>query len=143
MQRAPFISSVLRWLLPLMLDLQFQFSPSTYKTVTMASKSTPQLIFGAASFGDAFREAKDAQSVLDILKSHNIKRIDTAGRYPRTNPGLSEDLLGTVKAAEQGFTIDTKILAGSGDGSGELKREKIEESVSASLRRLGVSKVYA
>ena len=109
----------------------------------MACKSTPQLIFGAASFGAAFREAEDAQSVLDLLKSHNVKRIDTAGRYPPTNPGLSEELLGAVKAAEQGFTIDTKILAWSADGSGELKREKIEESVSTSLRRLGVSKVYA
>jgi aflatoxin B1 aldehyde reductase len=107
----------------------------------MASRSIPQLIFGAASFGAAFREANDVQSVLDLLDSHNIKHIDTAGRYPPTNPGRSEELLGTVKAARQGFTIDTKILAGAGDGSGELTRDRIELSVAASLRRLGVTKV--
>ena len=116
-------------------------TPSTSKTVTMASRSIPQLIFGAASFGDAFHDVKDVQAVLDLLQSHNIKHIDTAGRYPPKSPGRSEELLGEVNAAQQGFTIDTKILAGSGDGSGELTRDKIEASVAASLRRLGVSKV--
>lgn len=107
----------------------------------MAPDSVPQLIFGAASFGDAFRKPEDVQSVLELLKSHDIKYLDTAGRYPPTNPGRSEELIGLVKAAQQGFTIDTKILAGAGDGSGELTRENIEKSVSTSLKRLGIDKV--
>lgn len=107
----------------------------------MAPDSFPQLIFGAASFGDAFREPEDVQSVLELLQSHNIKYLDTAGRYPPTNPGRSEELIGLVEAAQQGFTIDTKVLAGAGDGSGELTRDNIEKSVSTSLRRLGIDKV--
>jgi aflatoxin B1 aldehyde reductase len=107
----------------------------------MAPNSIPQLIFGAASFGDAFREPEDVQSVLELLKTYDVKYLDTAGRYPPTNPGRSEELIGLAKAAQQGFTIDSKILAGAGDGSGELTRESIERSVSASLDRLGIDKV--
>lgn len=107
----------------------------------MSPSSVPQLIFGAASFGDSFQEPDNVQSVLDLLKTHKITYLDTAGRYPPTNPGRSEELIGLVKAAQQGFTIDTKILAGAGDGSGELTRENIEKSLSTSLERLGLDKV--
>ena len=107
----------------------------------MASGSGPEIIFGTASFGDAFAESHDVQSVLDLIRSHGILRLDTAGRYPPMNMGRSEELLGEVKAVEQGFRIDTKILAVKPDGLGELTREKIEDSVSTSLRRLGINKV--
>lgn len=107
----------------------------------MSSASYPQLIFGTASFGDAFREPQDVQSVLDLLRTHHIMRLDTAGRYPPTNHGRSEELLGEVNAAQQGFTLDTKILATAPDPRGEMTREKIEESVSASLHRLRTDKV--
>ena len=33
----------------------------------MAPDSVPRLIFGAASFGDTFREPEDVQSVLELL----------------------------------------------------------------------------
>jgi aflatoxin B1 aldehyde reductase len=107
----------------------------------MASKAGPQIIFGTASFGDAFRESQDVQSLLDLIHSHGIVRLDTAGRYPPTNIGRSEELLGEVKAAEHGFRIDTKILVVKPDGLGEMTREKIEDSVLTSLRRLGINKV--
>ncbi|KIM96042.1 hypothetical protein OIDMADRAFT_44817 [Oidiodendron maius Zn] len=107
----------------------------------MSSTSYPQLIFGTASFGDAFREPQDVQSVLDLLRTHHIMRLDTAARYPPTKHGRSEELLGEVNAAQQGFTLDTKILATAPDPSGEMTREKIEESVSASLHRLRTDKL--
>jgi aflatoxin B1 aldehyde reductase len=52
-------------------------------------------------------------------------------------------LLGEVRAAEQGFTIDTKINVGSssGDGSGSLTAPAIEKSISESFERLRVDKV--
>jgi aflatoxin B1 aldehyde reductase len=107
----------------------------------MSHKSYPRLIFGAASFGDAFFEPHQVQSVLDLLRSHHIMHLDTAARYPPTKYGRSEELLGQVKAVEQGFTIDTKVLATRPDGIGDMTRERIEESVSTSLQRLGINKV--
>jgi len=101
----------------------------------------PRLIFGAASFGMNYSTPEEVQSLLDLLKSHGITHLDTAGRYPPGNPGRSEELIGEVKAVSQGFTVDTKILAGAGDGSGELTEEQIEASIKTSLARIGVEKV--
>lgn len=108
----------------------------------MSSTSRPQIIFGTAIFGDGFNDTGAVQSVLDLIKSHGIIRLDTAGRYPPTNLGRSEELLGEVNAAEQGFTIDTKILVLEPDGRGHLSREKIENSVATSLRRLRINRVH-
>jgi len=75
---------------------------------------------------------------LDTWKGEGQNRIDTAARYPPVLSGASEKLLGSVKAAEQGFLIDTKILAGAG---GSLTKDAIQTSFKASLERLGVEKV--
>jgi aflatoxin B1 aldehyde reductase len=107
----------------------------------MASISGPQLIFGTAVFGDAFIDTESVQSALDLIKSYGITRLDTAGRYPPTNLGRSEELLGEVNAAEQGFTIDTKILVLEPDGRGHMSGEKVENSVSTSLRRMRINRV--
>ena len=101
----------------------------------------PKLIFGAASFGMNFVSLEDVQEVLDYLKENNITHLDTAGRYPPTSPGRSEELLGETKAASQGFTIDTKILTLSPDHRGELERSAIESSINTSLQRMGVEQV--
>ena len=101
----------------------------------------PRLIFGAASFGMNFVSLEDVQEVLDYLKENNITHLDTAGRYPPTSPGSSEELLGETKAASQGFTIDTKILSLSPDHRGELERSAIESSINTSLQRMGVEQV--
>lgn len=102
---------------------------------------SPKLIFGAASFGMSFVSLEDVQEVLDCLKENNITHLDTAGRYPPTSPGRSEELLGETKAAAQGFTIDTKILTLSPDHQGELERAAIEKSINTSLQRMGVDQV--
>lgn len=103
----------------------------------------PQLIFGAANWGSpdsSFVNASTtdrAQAFLDVLKRHNVTTIDTSRNYPRGAPGTSEDLIGTVHAASQGFVIDTKVSNEKGDH----KYERIIQSVDGSLASLGVSKV--
>ena len=101
----------------------------------------PKLIFGAASFGMNFVELENVQEVLDYLKENNVTHLDTAGRYPPTSPGRSEELIGETKAASQGFTVDTKILTLSPDHLGELERPAIEKSLNTSLQRMGVEQV--
>ncbi|KAA8642736.1 uncharacterized protein ATNIH1004_009488 [Aspergillus tanneri] len=80
----------------------------------------PRLIFGAASFGMNFVNPEDAQEVLNYLKENNITHLDTAGRYPPTSPGRSEELL---------------------DHRGELEKSAIEKSINTSLQRMGVEQV--
>ncbi|THC87557.1 hypothetical protein EYZ11_012995 [Aspergillus tanneri] len=80
----------------------------------------PRLIFGAASFGMNFVNPEDAQEVLNYLKENNITHLDTAGRYPPTSPGRSEELL---------------------DHRGELEKSAIEKSINTSLQRMGVEQL--
>lgn len=101
----------------------------------------PKLIFGAASFGMDFVNPEDVQEVLNYLKEKNITHLNTAGRYPPTSPGRSEELVGKTKAVSQGFTVDTKILMLSPDHCGELKRSAIEKSINTSLQRMGVEQI--
>lgn len=107
--------------------------------------SRPNTIFGGALIGINFNGPEQVQELLDQLKSLKIDRIDTAARYSPMNPGSSERLLGEVRAAEQGFTIDTKIDTvgtSSGDGSGTLTAAAISDSISGSFARLNVDKVH-
>lgn len=103
--------------------------------------SRPKIIFGTATVGMGFDDPQTVSELLEFLKGHNINYIDTAGRYPPLKPGLSETLLGQVNAAHKGFVLDTKILAGPGDGSGELASSAIRSSLSTSLERLNVDSV--
>lgn len=89
----------------------------------------------------SFVNPKDVQDVLDYLKANNITHLDTAGRYPPTSPGRSEELLGETKAVFQGFTIDTKILTLSLDHHGELERSAVETPINTSLQRMGIEQV--
>ncbi|PQE05038.1 hypothetical protein CJF30_00004831 [Rutstroemia sp. NJR-2017a BBW] len=105
--------------------------------------TSPTLIFGGATIGQNFPNASSVQALLDLLKHHKISHIDTAARYPPGKFGLSETLLGEVQAAEQGFSISTKIFTNpaAGNGEGELSREAIESSLAGSLGRLKVKQV--
>ncbi|KAM4057920.1 aldo/keto reductase family protein [Hirsutella rhossiliensis] len=97
--------------------------------------SHPLLIFGGASIGYAYDRPEAVSELLRTLRSLGITRVDTAARYPPTNPGASERLLGEAGAATQGFDLDTKILCW-GDGSGTLEPAAIEKSLHESRRRL-------
>jgi aflatoxin B1 aldehyde reductase len=113
---------------------------STRPNSTMTS---PTLIFGGATIGQNFPTASSVQALLDLLKQHQITHIDTADRYPPGKFGLSETLLGEVQAANQGFSISTKIFMdpAAGNGEGELTPEAIERSLAGSLGRLRVRQV--
>lgn len=101
----------------------------------------PATIFGGALIGISFQASQQVQELLDELKTLGIDRIDTAARYSPTNPGSSERLLGEAGAAEQGFTIDTKINTVK-DGVGTLTATAIKASIRESFERLKVDKVH-
>lgn len=103
--------------------------------------SRPNTIFGCALIGINFNTPKQVQELLDQLKTLKVDRLDTAARYSPSNPGSSERLLGEVRAAEQGFIIDTKIDT-CGDGSGTLTAAAISNSMSESVARLKMDKVH-
>lgn len=103
----------------------------------------PIIYFGGGTIGEgAFSTPHDVKGLLDVLQSCKIEHIDTAGRYPGSAPGESERLIGAANAAERGFTIDTKILVtGKGPGQGSLTKSAIDESLTRSLKVLGVDQV--
>lgn len=103
--------------------------------------SRPNTIFGCALLGINFNTPKQVQELLDQLKALGIDRLDTAARYSPSNPCSSERLLGDVRAAEQGFIIDTKIDTG-GDGSETLTAAAINKSMSESVSRLKMDKIH-
>jgi aflatoxin B1 aldehyde reductase len=106
----------------------------------------PQLIFGTASFGGpqtAFQDAGDIKTLLQALQDVGIRHLDTGARYPPTNMGRSEQLIGeTVKDDFAHFLVDTKVFTDAAtDGSGDLTEEAVQRSVDASLERLQRSSV--
>ena len=106
--------------------------------------SRPKTIFGGGLIGTSLTTPGQVQELPDELKALKIDRIDTAARYSPTNPGSSERLLGEVRAAEQGFTIDTKINTGgsaSSNGPGSLIAAAINKSIEESCIRLKADRV--
>ena len=103
--------------------------------------SPATLIFGTGLLGVDFATPSELQQLLGFLHKNDIKRIDTARRYPAVNSGRSEQLLGEVNAAGQGFTVDTKIKVLGSDASGSLTASKIKASVVESLEALSVGEV--
>ncbi|PVH93716.1 putative oxidoreductase [Periconia macrospinosa] len=100
----------------------------------------PQLIFGTASFGGpppGFESPQSIHSLLNTLQILKITHLDTAARYPPTNPGRSEELIGEVATSSAAFQVDTKCLVDTAtDGSGDLSKERMEASVERSLTRM-------
>jgi len=104
-------------------------------------QNLPSIIYGTANVGKVrilkrITEDDDVlQGFLDYIKKNGINQIDTARRY---GMGTTEEMLGSVKADQQGFLIDTKILPGT---PGCLLRENLRESAKKSLEALQVKKV--
>ncbi|KAK2592988.1 hypothetical protein QQS21_009316 [Conoideocrella luteorostrata] len=98
-----------------------------------------QLIFGTATFGmdvTEFQDAEAAKSVLKTVQSLNIKRLDTAPRYPPLKSGRAEQLLGEAVELSRDFVVDSKVYIDTQiDGSGHIAREAMEKSVRGSLER--------
>lgn len=98
----------------------------------------PKLLFGTAMFGmpghGSFQEVQAVLTLMSTLKELGINHVDTAARYPPPFPGRSEQIIGETATD---FVVDTKVLTNlSTDGSGDLEKERMEESVKASLERL-------
>lgn len=104
--------------------------------------ANPNLIFGGGFIGHNFANVEDVSDLLDYLIQVKINRVDSARLYPITNPGASETLLGDAKAADRGFTIDTKIkVPPTGDGRDTLSPNAIEASIAESFAALKVQQV--
>jgi GTPase SAR1 family protein len=93
------------------------------------------LIFGCASIGSTYTTKESVSEMLSALKLLDITRIDTAARYPSTNPGASERLLGEAGAAAQVFTIDTKIIV-LAETAGSLEPAAVDKSLRENYERL-------
>lgn len=106
------------------------------------TQQAPEVIFGAASFGNSSGQlvrqttVKDVQTMLDVLKKHGIKNIDTSRNYPVGAEGSSEELLGQTDAPSWAV-FDTKVRSFPGDHSAE----RIEGSVTGSLEALKIPKI--
>ncbi|KAH7311092.1 putative aldo/keto reductase [Rhexocercosporidium sp. MPI-PUGE-AT-0058] len=107
----------------------------------------PSLIFGAGGIGEgrishSWVDASQTSSLLSTLSSLKLTELDSAASYPPGAPWVTEGLLGETKAAQQGFVIDTKILAKGEKGTdGTLSERGIDESLEKSLRLLGIEQV--
>lgn len=98
----------------------------------MATSNAPELIFGCGGLGTEFIGVDATKELLHTLKEAGVKRVDTAGLYPPTNIRASQRLLGQAGAAQQGFTIDTKVLISMRRIKGSCEPEKIATSVTES-----------
>lgn len=79
--------------------------------------------------------AEALQSVLDLLRAHNVTELDTARVY---NGGRSEEVLGEIPEAQKNFTIATKA---PGFVPGHLTYDKIMNACDASLTALKQEKI--
>ena len=101
-----------------------------------------KVVLGTALFGDtADPQAKintpeAAKELLDIYRARGYTELDTARGYPVGAPGSSERLLGELNDGSW-MTLDTKVISWE---AGTHKRERIAESVDASLKALRVQK---
>lgn len=105
------------------------------------------IILGAGTIGDSaktplakFDSPEQVNPLLDLLYERGIRQIDTARGYAPLAPGSSEQRLGAVEAGKR-FAIDSKALfTGPGD-TGMHSKDKVRESVRASLEALGQAQV--
>ncbi|KAI4263557.1 MAG: hypothetical protein L6R42_001296 [Xanthoria sp. 1 TBL-2021] len=95
-----------------------------------------------------FQDTRSIKELLEALGGLGIYRLDSGARYPPLNPGRAEELLGETSELSHGFIIDTKVYTDTkNDGSGDLTKEAISKSTTASLHRLkaknGVNVLHA
>lgn len=94
-----------------------------------------RILLGGGSINSElyFKDEAITNQLLDILKKHGVKRIDTAQLY-----GDSESILGRVNAGKD-FIIDTKVPGGFQPGTSA--KANIVKTVPESIERLKVDKV--
>ena len=102
-----------------------------------AATGKPQLLFGGAAIASGlFKSSEQVQSLIQVLKKHDVHRIDTAPVYPSASPGEAEELLGNCNPGKNGLLVDTKIMVTSLTGKGTLTSGAIDNSMNSSLVRL-------
>ncbi|TVY80785.1 Oxidoreductase sirO [Lachnellula suecica] len=94
------------------------------------AQAAPKIVFGTAGIGVLASETQSG--LLDILKKHNVKVLDTARFYKDSEMTLKE------YEAPKFFEINTKA---SGFGLGRLSKQSVLDSNKKSLEHLGVDSV--
>ncbi len=100
------------------------------------SSQPVSVVFGGSSIGnrDPFITQADLEDLFKVLKKHDVKIIDSAQLY-----GKSEAKLGESKAGH-GFTIDTKWPGGA--PAGWATRENVVNSAIESVKKLDIPQVF-
>ncbi|XDG03177.1 hypothetical protein ABKA04_002792 [Annulohypoxylon sp. FPYF3050] len=110
----------------------------------MAQKH-PVVYYGTSTFGSSHVPSLQDETIVsqffDVLNEGGISQIDTAARYPPDSHGASERMIGRVKAASKGFTINTKVLFAGQSSDGTLSIEAVRKSTANSLEVLGTKKL--
>lgn len=96
----------------------------------------PTLILGGASIGTTiFNTNDEVKALLNASSSCGIRHVETAARYPPTQYGRSEELIGPALPRNEEFVIDTKILM-TNEKAGSLTSAAISRSIEISHKRL-------
>ncbi|KAI4156013.1 MAG: hypothetical protein LQ340_000602 [Diploschistes diacapsis] len=102
--------------------------------------SYPEAIFGCSSVGEYYMTPEQVEELVSVLQKVGITHLDTAARYPPTNPGHSEKVLGENNVPSR-FTLDTKIKLVGFDSKGSLTAQAIDDSIAEQFSRLKVTSV--
>ena len=89
----------------------------------------------AQSGSSSLSSPSQLRPVLQMLKRHNVRELDTARAY---NRGRNEELLGDIPEANDEFSIATKV---AGFSKGSLTFPKVIDGCNASLAALKQEKI--
>ncbi|KAL9084269.1 MAG: hypothetical protein Q9159_005314 [Coniocarpon cinnabarinum] len=88
----------------------------------------PQLVFGTALFGI---DQTELQSLFQALQQAGIRGFDSSSQCLPFKRSRAEDPIGKANEQVHSYLIDTAVFADTrNDGSGDLTRDAIEDSVS-------------
>ncbi|KAL9052898.1 MAG: hypothetical protein Q9162_005124 [Coniocarpon cinnabarinum] len=89
----------------------------------------PQLVFGTALFGI---DQTELQSLFQALQQAGIRGFDSSSQCLPFKRSRAEDPIGKANEQVHSYLIDTAVFADTrNDGSGDLTRDAIEDSVNA------------
>lgn len=113
--------------------------PSEYLTASFKMTLTTnglKIVYGGAAFNPGYGSTVESvNEVLKFLKQEGITTIDTGQAY-----GESEDLIGSAKAASQGFILDTKVAGGLWPHV-DATKETVIQAGEDSLKKLDTDQV--
>ncbi|KAF2100228.1 Aldo/keto reductase [Rhizodiscina lignyota] len=99
------------------------------------NKTAPVLSIGTHTWNTTPESQSSIQEILNVMRKHGIKKLDTARSYGQ---GESEAVIGNLGLPKE-FEVATKAATGTWEGAG--KREHVLEGAQLSLDALRISKI--